>query len=75
MHLTYNEGKSVADIKILKKKTYKHMAAVSENVYFDVLNYIDDKYNNTPHRTIGMLNLILMLNTVLILMKNILNLK
>ena len=28
------------------------MAAVSKNVYFDVLNNIVDKYNNTYHTTI-----------------------
>ena len=30
------------------------MTAVSKNVYFDVLNDIADKYNNTYHRTIKM---------------------
>ena len=30
------------------------MAAVSKNVYFDVLDDIVDKYNNTYHRTIKM---------------------
>ena len=30
------------------------MTAVSKNIYFDVLNDIVDKYNNTFHRTIGM---------------------
>ena len=30
------------------------MTAVSKNVYFDVLNDIVGKYNNTFHRTIGM---------------------
>ena len=57
MYSTYNEGKSaVAErfIKTLKNKIYKHMTAVSKNVYFDVLNDIIDKYNNTFHRTIGM---------------------
>ena len=28
------------------------MAAISKNVYFDVLNDIADKYNNTVHKTI-----------------------
>ena len=28
------------------------MTAISKNVYFDVLDYIVDKYNNTVHRTI-----------------------
>ena len=30
------------------------MAAISKNVYFDVLNDIVDKYNNTYHKTIKM---------------------
>ena len=30
------------------------MTAISKNVYFDVLNEIVDKYNNTVHRTIKM---------------------
>ena len=41
-------------IRTLKNKTYKHMTAFSKNVYFDVLNDIVDKYNNTHHRTIKM---------------------
>ena len=28
------------------------MTAISKNVYFDVLDYIIDKYNNTYHKTI-----------------------
>ena len=28
------------------------MTAISKDVYFDVLNEIVDKYNNTVHRTI-----------------------
>ena len=50
-----NEGKSVvADefIWTLKNRIYKHMIDVSKNVYFDVLDDIVDKYNNTYHRTI-----------------------
>ena len=31
---------------------YKHVTAVSKNVYFDVLHDIIDKYNNTYHNTI-----------------------
>ena len=30
------------------------MTAISKNVYFDVLNDIDDEYNNTYHKTIKM---------------------
>ena len=47
MYATYNEGKSVVAerfIRTLKNKIYKHMTAISKNVYFDVLNDIVDKY-------------------------------
>ena len=57
MYSTYNEGKSVAAerfIRTLKNKIFKHMAAVSKNVYFDVLDDTVDKHNNTYHRTIKM---------------------
>ena len=57
MYSTYNEGKSVVAerfIRTLKKKIFKHMTAVSKNVYFDVLDDIVNKYNNTIRRTIEM---------------------
>ena len=57
MYSTYNEGKSVVAerfIKTLKNKLYKHMTAVSRNVYYDVLNDIVKKYNNIWHSTIKM---------------------
>ena len=57
MYSTYNEGKSVVAerfVKTLKTKIYKHMAAVSKNVYFDVLDNIVDEYNNTYHKTTKM---------------------
>ena len=57
MYSTYNEGKSVVAerfIRTLKNKIFKHMAAVSKNFYFDVLDDIVNKYNNTVHRTIKM---------------------
>ena len=57
MYSTYNERKSVVAesfIRTIKNKIFKHMTAVSKNVYFDVLNNIVDKYNNTVHRTIRM---------------------
>ena len=57
MYSTYKEGKSVVAerfIKTLKNKIYKHITAVSKNVYFDVLNDIVKNYNNTFHRTIKM---------------------
>ena len=43
---TYNEGKSaVAErfIRTLKNKAFKHMTAISKNVYFDVLGNILNK--------------------------------
>ena len=57
MYSTYNEGKSVVAerfIRTLKNKIFKHMTAISKNVYFDVLDDIVDKYDNTVHRTIKM---------------------
>ena len=50
MYSTYNEGKSVVAerfIKTLKNKIFKHMTAISKNIYFDALNDIVNKYNNT----------------------------
>ena len=47
MYSRCNEGRSVVGerfIRTLKSKIFKHMAAVSKNVYFDVL---DDIFNNT----------------------------
>ena len=55
MYSTYNEGKFVVAerfIRTLKSKIFKHMAATSKNVYFDVLDDFVNKYNNTVHRTI-----------------------
>ena len=43
MYSTHNEGNSVVAerfIRTLKNKIYKHMTAVSKNVYFDVLDDI-----------------------------------
>ena len=57
MYSTYSEGKSVVAerfIRNLKNKVFKHMTAISKNVYFDVLNDIVNKYNNTVHKTIKM---------------------
>ena len=57
MYSSYNEGKSVVAerfTKTLKKKIFKHMTAISKNIYFDVLDDIVDKYNNTVHKTIKM---------------------
>ena len=55
MYSTYNEGKSVVAerfVRTLKNKIYKHMKAISKNVYFDVLNDIVDEYSNKCHKTI-----------------------
>ena len=55
MYSIHNEGKSVIAerfIRTLKKNIFKHMTAISKNVYFDVLDDIVNKYNNTVHRTI-----------------------
>ena len=57
MYWTYNEGKSVVTerfIKTLKNKIFKHITAVSKNVYFDVLDDTVDNNNNTFHRIIEM---------------------
>ena len=53
----YNERKSVVAerfIRTLKNKIFKHMTAISNNVYFDVLDEIVNKHNNTVNRTIKM---------------------
>ena len=55
MYSTCNQGKSVVAerfITTLKNKIFKHMAAISKNVYFNVLGDIVNKQNNTVHRTI-----------------------
>ena len=57
MYSTFNEGKSVVAerfIRTLKNKIFKHMTAISKNVYFDVLDDIVNKYNNTVYKTIKM---------------------
>ena len=57
MFSTYNEGKSVVAerfIRTLKNKLYKHMTATGKNVYYDVLDDVVNKYDNTKHSTIKM---------------------
>ena len=57
MYSTYNEGKSVVAerfIRTLRNKLYKHMTATGKNVYYDVLDDVVNKYNNTKHSTIKM---------------------
>ena len=57
MYSTYNEDKSVVPerfIRTLKNKLYKHMRATGKNVYYDFLDDLVNKYNNTKHSTIKM---------------------
>ena len=57
IYSTHNEGKPVVAerfIKKVKSKTYRHMTAVSKNIYFDALDDIVDNYNKTFCRTIKM---------------------
>ena len=57
MYSTYNEGKLVVAerfIRTLKSKLYKHMTAIGKDVYYDVLDDVVNKYNNTKHSTIKM---------------------
>ena len=57
MYSTHNEGKSVVAerfIRTLKNKIFKHVIAVSKNVYFGVLDDTVSKYNKTFDRTIKM---------------------
>ena len=53
MYSTYNEEKSVVEerfIRTLKEKFFKHMTAISKNIYFDVFDDIVNRYNNTVHK-------------------------
>ena len=57
MDSTHNEGKSVVAgrfITTLKNKIFKHMTAISKKNFFDVLDDIANKNNNTVHRTVKM---------------------
>ena len=57
MYSIFNEGKSVVAerfIRTLQKKIFKHMTGILKNVYFDVLDDIVNKYNNTVRKTIKM---------------------
>ena len=57
MYSTHNEGKSVVAerfIRTLKNKLYKHMTAIGKSVYWNVLDDVVDKYNNTVNKSIGM---------------------
>ena len=51
MFSTYNEGKSVVAerfMRTLKNKIFKHMTAISKNIYFDVLDEISKIKNTVP---------------------------
>ena len=55
MYSTPNKGKSVVAGRFIRTyKIYKHMTAISKNVYYDLLNNIVDEYNNAYHKTIKM---------------------
>ena len=57
MYSRHNERKSVdveRFIRTLKTNIYKHMTAVSKNVYIDKLDNIVNEFNNTYHGTIKM---------------------
>ena len=57
MYSKFNEGKSVVAerfIRTLKNKIYKHMITISKKFYFNVLDDIVNRRNNTVHRSIKM---------------------
>ena len=57
IYRTYNEGKSVVAeefINNLEQRICKYMAAVSRNVYIDVLDDIINKYNKAFHSIVGL---------------------
>ena len=57
MHSKHNEEKVVVTgrfIRTLKNKIYKHMKAVSKNMYIHQLDDIVNECNNTYQRTIKM---------------------
>ena len=62
-------------IRTLKNKIYKYMTAVSKNVYFILLINTITHIIGRLECSLLMLNLVLMLNTALILMSKMLNLK
>ena len=81
MYSTYNEGKSVVAerfIRTLKNKLYKSMTGTGKNVYYDVLDDVVNKYNNTKHSTMKMKPIVSKIIKEFILMsimKKIVNLK
>ena len=76
MYSTYNEEKSVVAkrfIRTLKNKIFKHMTAISKNIYFDVLMILlintITQFIKLLKRNLLTLQMILMLNTMNILIK------
>ena len=53
MYSTYNEGKSVVAERFIRTLKSK-LTAIGKNVYYDVLDDVVNKYNNTKHSTIKM---------------------
>ena len=75
MYSTHNKGKSIVAerfIKTLKSKIYKHMIAISKNVYINWLDETVEKYNKTFHRTILMkpANVKLLLSIMTMILKS-----
>ena len=57
MYLIYNEGKLLVAERVigtLKTNIYKYVTAINDNVYYDHLDKIVEKYNNTVNRSIKM---------------------
>ena len=52
IYSTHNEGKPVVAERFIRTVKNKILTVISKNIYFDVLDDIADKYNNTVHRTI-----------------------
>ena len=53
MYSIDNKVKSVVADRFIRA-LFKHVTAISNNVYFDVLDHIVNKCNNSVHRTIKM---------------------
>ena len=54
MYSTYKSVVAERFIRTLKNKLYKHMTATGKNIYYNVLDDVVNKYNNTKHSTIKM---------------------
>ena len=55
MYSPYNEGKSVVAerfIRTLKNKLYKYMTAIGKNIYWNILDDVVKKYNDTINRSL-----------------------